>query len=109
MARLNRGRLVPHRLSPDDRRTKEVAAELCELYAAHVGRPRVTLERELAVREEELGPGLDARRGFRIVRALAKLFEERVIFLGTGEHGADSESSHEDDEDDAAHPETTTP
>ena len=33
----------------------------------------------------------------------------RVIFLVTGEHGADSESSHEDDEDDAAHPETTTP
>ncbi len=33
----------------------------------------------------------------------------RVIFLVTGEHGAESESSHEDDEDDQAHPETTTP
>ncbi len=78
MARLNRGRLVPHRISPDDRRAKEVAAELCELYADHVGRPRATLERELAAREEELGPGLDARRGFRIVRALSKLLEERA-------------------------------
>ena len=78
MARLNRGRLVPHRLSPDDRRAKEVAAELCELYAASVGETRVTLERELAAREEELGPGLDARRGFKIVRALSKLLEERA-------------------------------
>ena len=33
----------------------------------------------------------------------------RVIFLVTGEHGAESESSHEDDEDHTAHPETTTP
>ena len=78
MARLNRGRLVPHRLSPDDRRAKEVAAELCQLYAASVGETRATLERELAAREEELGPGLDARRGFRIVRALSKLLEERA-------------------------------
>ncbi len=78
MARLNRGRLVPHRLSPDDRRAKEVAAELCELYAAHVGHPRSGLERELAAREEELGPGLDPRRGFKIVRALSKLLEERA-------------------------------
>ena len=78
MARLNRGRLVPHRLSPDDRRTKEVAAELCELYSDHVGKPRTTLEGELATREEELGPGLDARRGFRIVRAISKLLEERA-------------------------------
>ncbi|WP_353951280.1 phosphate signaling complex protein PhoU [Knoellia sp. S7-12] len=32
----------------------------------------------------------------------------RVVFLVTGEHGTDSESSHEDDEDHEAHPETTT-
>ena len=32
----------------------------------------------------------------------------RVIFLVTGAHGVESESSHEDDEDDEAHPETTT-
>ena len=37
MARLYRGRLVPHRLSPDDRRVLDVAAELCDLYAANVG------------------------------------------------------------------------
>ena len=30
MARLYRGRLVPHRLSPDDRRTLAVAEELCD-------------------------------------------------------------------------------
>ena len=78
MARLNRGRLVPHRLSPDDQRVTDVASELCDLYAAHVGLPRSSLERELTVREEDLGPGLDARRGFKIVRALAKLLEERA-------------------------------
>ncbi|HJQ29416.1 MAG TPA: DUF790 family protein [Rubrobacter sp.] len=78
MARLNRGRLVPHRLSPDDPRALDVAGELCDLYAAHVGLPRSPLERELTLREEDLGPGLDARRGFKIVRALAKLLEERA-------------------------------
>jgi predicted nuclease of restriction endonuclease-like RecB superfamily len=78
MARLYRGRLVPHRLSPEDGRVLDVAMELCDLYAANVGSPRAGLERELAMREEDLGPGLDARRGFRIVRALSKLLEERV-------------------------------
>jgi uncharacterized protein len=78
MARLYRGRLIPHRLSPEDGRVLDVAAELCDLYATHVGSPRSALERELAQREEELGPGLDARRGFRIVRALSKLLEERA-------------------------------
>ena len=81
MARLYRGRLVPHRLSSDDPRALAVADELCELYAAHVGLPRSRLERELATREEDLGPGLDARRGFRIVRALAKLLEERASWI----------------------------
>jgi hypothetical protein len=78
MARLNRGRLVPHRLSPEDPRVLAVADELCGLYAGHVGYPRSRLERELALREEDLGPALDARRGFRIVRALSKLLEERA-------------------------------
>ncbi len=85
MARLNRGRLVPHRLSPDDRRAAEVAAELCRLYAAHVGSPRSGLEANLAAREEELGPGLDPRRGFRIVRALSKLLEERASWVSPTE------------------------
>jgi uncharacterized protein len=78
MARLYRGRLVPHRLSPEDERVLDVAMELCDLYAANVGSPRAGLERELALKEEDLGPGLDARRGFRIVRALSKLLEERA-------------------------------
>ena len=78
MARLNRGRLVPHRLSPEDPRALAVAGELCDLYSAHAGLPRSSLEREITVREEDLGPGLDARRGFKIVRALAKLLEERA-------------------------------
>jgi len=78
MARLNRGRLVPHKLSPDDARVLAVADELCDLYAGHVGSPRSSLERELALKEEDLGPGLDTRRGFRIVRALSKLLEERT-------------------------------
>ena len=40
MARLYRGRLVTHRLSPEDQRALTVAAELCDLYAAHVRLPR---------------------------------------------------------------------
>ena len=78
MARLYRGKLVTHSLSPDDQRALDVAGELCDLYAEHVGLPRSQLERELAVREEGLGPGLDARRGFKIVRAFSKLLEERA-------------------------------
>ena len=80
MARISRGRVVPHRLSPDDRRAIEIAEELCELYASGVGAPRLRLEEELSTREEELGPRLDPRRGFRIVRALAKLLEERATW-----------------------------
>ena len=77
IARLSRGQLVPHRLSKEDPRALEVAGELCGLYAGHVGLPRARLEEDLAAREEELGPRLDARRGFRIVRGLSKLLEER--------------------------------
>ena len=78
IARLQRGRLIPHRLSIEDERVREVAHELCKLYASHVNAPRSRLEEELTSREEELGPRLDARRGFKIVRALAKLLEERA-------------------------------
>lgn len=78
IARLRRGRLVPHRLSPSDERVLEVAGELCALYATHRDAPRSRLEEELALREEELGPRLDARRGFKVVRALSKLLEERA-------------------------------
>jgi uncharacterized protein len=78
IARLSRGRLVPHQLSKGDPRALEVAEELCDVYAEHVGGLRSRLEEELAVREEELGPRLDPRRGFRIVRALSKLLEERA-------------------------------
>jgi len=85
MARLNRGRLVTHKLSPDDQRALAVAGELCDLYDAHVGLPRSRLERELAVREEGLGPGLDVRRGFKIVRALSKLLEERAGWIAPTE------------------------
>ena len=85
IARLNRGRLITHRLSPDDQRALTVAAELCDLYAAHVGLPRSRLERELTVREEGLGPGLDPRRGFKIVRALSKLLEERAGWIAPTE------------------------
>jgi predicted nuclease of restriction endonuclease-like RecB superfamily len=80
IARLSRGRLVPHRLAHDDPRALEVAQELCEVYAGHVGRPRARLEGDLAAREEELGPRLDARQGFRIVRGLSKLLEERAVW-----------------------------
>ncbi|MEJ7840760.1 MAG: DUF790 family protein [Rubrobacter sp.] len=80
MARLARGRLVPHRLSAEDGRVVEVASELCGIYAAHLHGPRADLESRLGRLEEELGPRLDARRGFKIVRALAKLLEERAAW-----------------------------
>ena len=80
MARLSRGMLIPHKLSPEDGRAKEVAEALVALYADHMGKPRARLEGELALLEEELGPRLDPRRGFRIVRALAKLLEERATW-----------------------------
>ncbi len=80
MARLTRGRLVPHRLSPEDERVLAVAEELCAVFAAHLHRPRAGLEARIGGLEEELGPRLDARRGFRIVRALAKLLEERATW-----------------------------
>ena len=75
-----RGKLVPHRLSPDDERAREVAEALVTLYAGHVGKPRARLEAELSLLEEELGPRLDARRGFKILRALAKLLEEKATW-----------------------------
>jgi predicted nuclease of restriction endonuclease-like RecB superfamily len=80
IARLSRGKLVPHQLPKDDPRALEVAEELCKLYTHHVGGPRSRLEEELAALEEELGPRLDPRRGFRIVRALSKLLEERAAW-----------------------------
>ena len=80
MARVVRGNLVPHRLSPDDR-TLTVAGGLCDIYDAHLEKPRSGLEQKLTAAEEELGPRIDARRGFRIVRALAKLLEERSEWI----------------------------
>ena len=80
MARTVRGRLVPHRLSPDDERALEVAETLVTFYAGHVGKPKARLEAELSLFEEELGPRLDTRRGFKILRALAKLLEEKATW-----------------------------
>ena len=77
MARVARGRLVSHRLSPDNAQALEVAAELCDLYAEHAGQARWKLEADVSLTEEAVGPRLDARRGFKIARALAKLLEER--------------------------------
>jgi predicted nuclease of restriction endonuclease-like RecB superfamily len=85
IARMYRGKLIPHRLSPDDRRALAAAEELCDIYDAHVGLTRSRLERELTVREESLGPGLDPRRGFKIVRALSKLLEERASWIAPTE------------------------
>ncbi len=82
MARLGKGRrVIPHSLSPINDRALAVAETLCDLYASHEGRPRRLLEEELVALEEELGPGLDPRRGFRIVRALAKLLEEWATWV----------------------------
>ncbi len=85
MARLWRGKLFPHRLSTEDEQTREVAGALVDLYDDHVGKPRSRLEAELALLEEELGPRLDARRGFRIVRALSKLLEEKATWASPTE------------------------
>src|SRR5215211_3145488 len=83
IARLSRGRLIPHRLSPDDPAALDAAKALCEVYSHNVGGLRSSLEAELAAREEELGPRLDPRRGFRIVRALSKLLEERATWASS--------------------------
>ncbi len=80
MARLARGKLVPHQLSTGNERALEVAGALVTLYADYMGEPRARLEGELALLEEELGPRLDPRRGFKVVRALAKLLEERAAW-----------------------------
>jgi predicted nuclease of restriction endonuclease-like RecB superfamily len=85
IARLMRGRLVPHRLSPDDERAREVAESLVALYVTHMGKPRARLEGELALLEEELGPRLDSRRGFKILRALAKILEEKATWASPTE------------------------
>jgi predicted nuclease of restriction endonuclease-like RecB superfamily len=80
MARLQRGRLVPHKLQPGDRHVREASERLIGLYAEHASArgTRARLEEEANLLEEELGPRLDVRRGFKIVRALAKLLEERA-------------------------------
>ncbi|MDP9425058.1 MAG: DUF790 family protein [Actinomycetota bacterium] len=80
MARLQRGRLVPHKLQPGDRHVREASQRLIGLYAEHASArgTRARLEEEANLLEEELGPRLDVRRGFKIVRALAKLLEERA-------------------------------
>ncbi len=85
MARLSRGKLIPHSLSDADEHAIEAASELCELYAKHVGEPRAALEAEVAAKEEELGPRLDSRRGFRIIRAFGKLLEERCGWAAPAE------------------------
>ena len=48
------------------------------LTGSCLGKPRSQLEEKLAEKEEEFGPRLDPRRGFRILRALAKLLEEQA-------------------------------
>lgn len=77
MARLNRGRLVPHRLDPTNEKILEAASEVIRCYEEHVGGTRSALEAELNRLEAEAGPRLDTRRGFRIIRAFGKLLEER--------------------------------
>lgn len=77
MARLSRGRLAPHALSPENDKALDAAAALISVYEAHVRETRSALEAALTEKEEEIGPPLDARRGFKIVRALGKLLEER--------------------------------
>jgi predicted nuclease of restriction endonuclease-like RecB superfamily len=80
IANFVRGRLVPHQLSTGNGKALEVAGVLVDLYANHMGEPRAQLEKKLTLLEEELGPRLDPRRGFKIVRALAKLLEERTAW-----------------------------
>lgn len=78
MARLYRGKLTPHHLSASSERAIETAEAMCSLYEEHLGRSRRELEEAASAAEEEMGSRLDPRRGFRVVRALAKLLEERA-------------------------------
>ena len=83
MARHIRGELIPHHLSPENEKTLAVAGALCDLYAAHADAdyPRYQLEGALTAAEEEYGSWLDSRRGFKVVRSLAKLLEERSAWV----------------------------
>ncbi|MGH3086077.1 MAG: DUF790 family protein, partial [Rubrobacteraceae bacterium] len=56
MARLSRGRVIPHSLSERDESAIEAASEIRELYADHVGKTRAELGSKLTAKEEELGP-----------------------------------------------------
>lgn len=85
MARLNRGRLVPHHLDPTNEKVSQAASEVVRCYEDHIGKPRAALETELTRLEAESGPRLDARRGFRIVRAFGKLLEERSEWAAPAE------------------------
>lgn len=85
MARFVRGKLVPHRLSTGNGKALEVTGALIALYADHVGKPKRRLEEDLALLEEELGPRLNPRRGFKVVRALAKLLEEKATWASPTE------------------------
>ena len=85
-----------------------------QLDVAQADRKEAVLMAQAAVREQQatvLGGSAAAanERRLGLVPLLLHPDPRRVIFLVTGTHGAESESSHEDDEDDAAHPETTTP
>jgi predicted nuclease of restriction endonuclease-like RecB superfamily len=89
MARLFRGRLVPHWLAPEDEQAREVAAALVTLYAAHVGEPRARLEAELSLLEEEAmwAPPTEAdpytlrTRLFELAAALPELPSTTVTLL----------------------------
>ncbi len=85
MARLSRGRLIPHRLDPANEKVLEAASEAIRCYEEHVGGTRSALEAELGRLEAEAGPRLDARRGFRMIRAFGKLLEERSEWAAPAE------------------------
>lgn len=75
LAQVKQGKLVPHRLTPGDRRIQDVARALISCYTSHLNAARSELERELALLEESLGPTLDPRRGFKVIRALSNLLQ----------------------------------
>ena len=83
MARLYRGKLTPHHLSPDNKRAIETAEAMCALYEEHLGRPRRELEGAVSAAEEELGSRLSDRFETKVKIQIGRSKGKIVVEFGS--------------------------